>query len=162
MSTPGAKSVRSLVVTREPIMVNKVDLSQIRNPTYEPAFSGSGSLTICTRCYPMFSMTDRPLHNGDIRHGTIVGRYADVFEHGVKLPLIEQAIYMIGVPGLVLREFVSDDGGCWHRCAKCNTVSLVRLRYAPEAVLVFSGLPDHLREFVPIGVSVVPEEKGTE
>lgn len=138
-----------------PVIVNPVDLTLVRNPTYDPAASGGGWLTVCTRCYPMFAMTDRPLHNGDIRHGTLMGHYAAVVEDGYELPFVEQVIYTIDVPGLVLREFVTDEHGCWHRCQKCKTVSLVRLRYAAEATLYFVGLPDHLREFVPLGVEIV-------
>lgn len=140
---------------QEPIIVNPVNLA--KRPIVSPAVSGSGSLVVCHRCYPMFAMTDQPLHNGDVRHGTITGHYAKVVESGCEVPYIEQAVYKLGVRGLVLREFVTDEGGCWHRCEQCNNVSLVRLRYAPEAVLVFVGLPDHLRDFVPIGVRIIQQ-----
>jgi hypothetical protein len=115
----------------------------------EPVF-GTGEITICKTCYPMFEMTTKPLHNGDLRHGTIVGRHADVFERGVKLELVEQAIVLAGVEGAVIREFVRNEvTGAWARCRRCGHVTLVRLRYSPDVVITFPSIPDHLRQFIP-------------
>lgn len=100
--------------------------------------SGKGALAFCPACYPMLGRSDTgPILKGHYRRGFVNSRHLAVFERGARLRFVEEAVALDGVPGLLLREFVTDDAERLTLCSRNgHREPMVSLRYAPHAEIV--------------------------
>jgi hypothetical protein len=111
---------------------------------FQPAIGtdSDGHLVFCPICYPMLALSGEQLHLGHIRREFLAGRDDAVYEGDTPLPLVEEAVVLPGVPGALLREYVTLDG-TEHQLIFCERGHrgvghglLRRLRYSPTARLV--------------------------
>lgn len=124
----------------------------------EQPLDGIGSVIYCEDCYPMlrapernYSLTDElglhpvgeaiQFHQGHYRRGfPNTPKGTDIFEGSTRLEHVEEAVKLPGVPGLLLREYVTDADGKIVLCRRNgHTTMMRRIRYAPHALLVTEG-----------------------
>ena len=115
---------------------------------------GIGSILFCPDCYPMLAsptcpdvweqgdsliVEDKPrqFHEGHYRHGFANSRNIDIYDGSVKLNHVEEAVWLSRVPGLLVREFVTDADDRYVLCRRNGHTTLMRrLRYLPGGFIV--------------------------